>query len=455
MRNLTHLAVLLICWGVAFPVYGIPTPAGKITGLRAGLFLLMMVPGAWSNQLLNVVRNRFALMAVLIALIRMMSLLISSDRKSGIVQLEWFSEGLMTVILLLACALNNPALIAFLAKWLLVSGAMSLTFAGLQCVQLLRGAAVFALPLSTSIWGIIDTTGWYPMGVDNRLIGAFQEPNQMASYSVYVATICLATLLRVNQGKWRAGLLFTFTLCAIVLWFTGSRQGLLTFAAIFLVYCAYHYRTTGVRLPIMVVFGLFLGSGVIGTSILYYSTGAINTAEAEAHLVVRTTKEMDSGEIGGGRLQYSVKLIQSLGAETFLLGIGEGSGEWTAHNAYLITLQEAGLLAAMLLLMLTVGLLLKNQAMLRRAIRRRTPLAFPTIGALMSLVWVMLISMNWAQLNQNQIWPFLVFVFATDVLASNERTEPPRKTALRSWGAAWHNPRMARRPHFLPRDGTC
>jgi hypothetical protein len=78
-----------------------------------------------------------------------------------------------------------------------------------------------------------------------------------------------------------------------------------------------------------------------------------------------------------------------------------------AHNAFVITLQENGLVG--LGLLLALGLVMFVYSLLG-ALRPQDEAAYPwgVAGAAMTAGWLALIFMNWAQLNQAFSYAFLV-----------------------------------------------
>ena len=112
----------------------------------------------------------------------------------------------------------------------------------------------------------------------------------------------------------------------------------------------------------------------------------------------------------GSRLYFTKRLLNSLDFSMFLFGTGEGTGEWAAHNAYLIVLQEDGLYALILLVLSSLFMLFKALKKPAKLSNQLKLVCIEKASLLIVVTWIGTITMNWAQLNQAFPWVFLAFV---------------------------------------------
>jgi len=128
-------------------------------------------------------------------------------------------------------------------------------------------------------------------------------------------------------------------------------------------------------------------------------------------VITRWVVGFEGGDMTAGRLYFSGLLLDSLGFSTLLLGSGEGTGEWAAHNAYLIVLQENGVWAALVLVLASFIMLQKAWKGTAITTRIRESHHLELVAPLIVVAWIVILAMNWGQLNQSFPWVFLSLAF--------------------------------------------
>ena len=127
-------------------------------------------------------------------------------------------------------------------------------------------------------------------------------------------------------------------------------------------------------------------------------------------------------------------------------GSGEGTGEWAAHNAFLIVLQEDGLWASLLLVALS-ALLIRHGLRVRRLVRRvdsQDARRLAAVPFVLGAIWVPMIFFNWAQLNQSLGWAFIALALCpTALMRPMTRSGGLKRAAIREPGQAGVTSRLA------------
>ncbi|MDA2934521.1 hypothetical protein MYX82_09270 [Acidobacteria bacterium AH-259-D05] len=196
----------------------------------------------------------------------------------------------------------------------------------------------------------------------------------------------------LGSGSRQSILIFWVVFCVFVLMIIGRRHWLLRpvyrisfIATVFIgILLVYRYLAS-----ILNEFGLYLS----GDDVLRRVLVGLQHTDEFTDLWVRTGSSM--------------QMVSSYDYNVFLLGFGEGTGWWSSHNAFLIVLYENGLWA--LLALCFAGLLMLwrtfRSAGLTIRLRKRDPLA--VAGPLIIISWVLMLWLNWAQINQSLTWVFL------------------------------------------------
>ena len=268
---------------------------------------------------------------------------------------------------------------------------------------------IWPLPLSTTNWGVGGSiTGWYPLSAGGRILGPFYDPNMTGTYFSFLTCLILPMITnekeKIKQWFYILALFFVF----MAMFGSGSRQALVvTLVIIFVHYTPIIRRQSPIKLIALI--SIFIIS-------VKYSTSYIDTIVTDAvnnpykgDLISRFAFGIQITD-DNSRLFYIRRLLDSLDSSVFLFGTGEGTGEWGAHNAYLITLQEDGLFAFILLVFASLFMLIKSFS---RSVKHSIHLKFNYIENapyLIVLTWIGVITLNWSQLNQAFPWVFLVFV---------------------------------------------
>ena len=104
-----------------------------------------------------------------------------------------------------------------------------------------------------------------------------------------------------------------------------------------------------------------------------------------------------------------------------MFGAGAGTGIFSAHNAYLLTLYQSGILALLVLIGLSGMLVL---ASLHATLRQKdNPLFYTGVASIcIAVTWVGLIFMNWAQLNQSVSYMYLAIPVLFLIAAREEQS---------------------------------
>jgi len=427
--RLLRWAVIFIVFGVTFPIYGTPNIMGiaRLTFFRLGLIVLLISISSYHIKLHSVLSDRCIKLLVLLLAIRFLSLLISPAFKDGIQQLEWYFEGVICLIFLSSAICRWPALRDFLFTKIVQFGFVAALLMVFQFVLLNRGI-LWALPLSTTAWGRgNDPTNWYPLGVSYRILGPFFDANMSGSFMVLFICLILPLLLSTKKGRLKAAIIALIAFISINA--SGSRQSLVTLGIILLfnIIIIRHKRSLATLLLIALM--------TITISFALYSVSFRELMENrnpyEGNAITRLVNVFRTSSFlsGAGRGDYIKRLLHSIDwGSAILLGSGEGSGDWAAHNAYLIVLQENGLWATLCLLFFSLLMFAKTLKNAAISMKVRQPDYLAIAASSIVLAWIFLITMNWAQLNQSFPWVFLSLAFTSfklNALRYARSNQPP------------------------------
>ncbi len=438
----TPLIVILALWlnafGFSFPIYGYSFSGSfRVTAWRIGLCILL--PMAAITGARPPVRRgtRLLMLFGALAVIRIISVIAISDRASGRQQTTWYVEGVLFLISCTALAISHPD---FIRRYLYAAFALGSASILAMVVQMgaLAGGVAVALPFSETSFGFpLDIRPWtYPLGGGGRILGGFLDPNMSGSMcAFFIAMFVPFAMRRVPEFVGRTVLIGMLLLSGLALIGTGSRQAGVGAALSIVVTCVHAFVGGRLGRGAMLVCTLV---AVGGCSILVADPTrfAILTpfGAQQQSIAVRIADDTISGGPTGGRLREMQDLVDSLDAHTVGVGLGEGLGNHSAHNAYLITLQELGVCGVLLLLGLSAALLIWPISIIRA--RPSSIVGCGAESALnVSLTWIFLCFANWAQLNQSVSFLFLAFVCM--IVASNGAVMMPLRRKVATAPTAW------------------
>ncbi len=425
---LLSLAVFLISCALAFSIYGSPPipQVGRLTFMRCGTGLLLLTLPLYANRVQPLFSRAVVGIFIGFLCLRWMSYIISPGKDWGTSQILWFTENITSFLLLSAACREYPKLFVLFVRC--VTGAMVVSAAIMvfQYTELTVRGFVTPLPLSTSSFGVDEFTngGWYPTGADNRIIGTFQDPNLAGSVLIMWMTILSFYVLRA-RGRHRTWAFAALALGLLAVLATGSRQAMvaLVIAGLWLLWKkakAGQWISVVMALAVAALAAFFVFSQV--KQALQGSSGDEGPALIQRIAKAATSEEDQTG----GRVRMMQELISGLNASSLALGKGEGTGYWSAHNAWLIVLEENGIWAVFLLLGGSITFIVysnrfANPPPVAPHLARVNPLLSPMVLAAREAapvlvgLWVFFITVNWAQLNQNACWIFLTLAFAGTV----------------------------------------
>ena len=434
---LTVLVGLWLCvFGFCFPIYGYTLPGlFKVTAWRLGV--CVMVPFA----VLKVQHCRERRAAWLVGLficftvVRILSLLTLTDASAGSQQITWFIEG---TLFLISCTIFSRAYGDFIKRYLIVVfvlGSLSIAVMVIQMIALSFGQ-LLALPWSQTQFGFpAELLPWtYPVGGGGRILGAFLEPNMSGSMCAFFVAMFLPFVVQRRPGvvSNRVLLAGMLLLSAVALIGTGSRQSGLAAAGCVLATAFYSAakRRMGRAVALTCVL-IAMGVGVAATADPERLAVLTPFGTVQQTVGVRFSDEGTAGTITAGRWEQIQFILETMDAHTLAVGVGEGLGNHGAHNAYLITLQEVGLVGTLLLVVMSAALVMWPMTV----VRSRAPaliVADGQAGLNISAMWVFFLFVNWAQLNQSISYLYLAFTFmmiasyGSMVLQSPRTTRTPR-----------------------------
>lgn len=400
------LAILTCIAGVTFPIYGLPLGPLKLTGFRLGLGLLFPLTALYGVKPKTRIAWKLLLIMGLFWLWRVAGLVLLSDQRSlGMKQLAWYFEGFCFVLALTCLSGRFSNLWNFFVRSLFWVGGASVLIIAVQSALLYLDIA-WVLPLSTSRFGFSEAyRPWtYPF-LGGQVLGAFFEPNMAGSMCAFFVAMLLPGLItrRDDLGIGQKKLLLLITLAAVGSMATGSRQSML---AIAIIAALNLWRSKGA--PRAVVIAGWLVLGVFGLRVLDIQVREELTVMPET-ASYRMLRGIAEGDVTGGRLRFMRIAVANLPRGAGLLfGTGEGTGIHATHNAFLIVLSENGFVGVGCLVWLLMLLFLFS---LREAVTRprhdRVMRGLSCLGVIVT--WFCLITVNWAQLNQQLSFVFLAF----------------------------------------------
>jgi hypothetical protein len=324
-------------------------------------------------------------------------------------QIIWYSEGVIFLLLIAIFSSQYSGFLTFYWKALFFVGLVSVGFMALQYIGLRIGERPM-LPFSDTLYGFPEASRpWtYPFYGNGRILGGFYEPNMSGSMAAFFFSsvfpiLLVRTRIRVVSPAW---LVIGTVASILAVVGSGSRQAFLVvaIAAAITLFATFKRDSFSVIRAIGLTIFFLVGAITAGMAGLF---SAFVTEEGESAMNVFERLISDSGgDITGGRLPFIQEVIASLTPRVILLGVGEGNAILTAHNAYLITLNELGILGLLLLAVITI-LLLWSTFNAMNTLFKHDLYPFAIAAFCVSLGWVLLIFVNWAQLNQVLSYMFL------------------------------------------------
>ena len=419
---IVKFCLAIAIFGLAFPIYGIPFGNFKFTVFRLGLLLLGSQMVLWGVHFRKRLPANVLVLFMVLAIIRAASLLlVAPERGPGIQQLAWFLEGVFFLFAVNSFSEKFSDFYTVFVRWLFYIGLVSIAVMGAQFALLLIGGS-WTLPLSMTRFGFEDYAMYWTYPYQGgQVIGPFFEYNMAGTMcALFFAVFLPYTFERSNPfGLNRYLVMASLLMTIFALVGTGSKQGFLAALVIsfLLVLKSQIYKkflATG--LVMMAVMGSFLLVNIKDTSLL--------------ELLPETTFDrykatLESGDISSGRAYYIKELLQTLDLGTVLVGTGEGVGIHAAHNAFLIVLQENGILGLLFLLWLVLYFFyLTAVAGGERARTVFSPNKVSSMGVVLS--WAILLFINWAQLNVSISFLYL----AVPLLFLNKNNETQNSLRL-------------------------
>lgn len=412
---LIRLGIIFIVFGVTFPFYGTPSIYGiaRLTFFRLGIIVLLWCIVSQKIKLIPLLRNTPVALFFLLLIFRFASLMISPDFSIGVQQVEWYLEGFISLILLIACARRFPAVSVYIFSRLIVFGTIAACLTALQYWLFTKGT-IWALPLEGTSWGRL--TGIYAGGFTpvesgfyvERILGPFQDPNMTGTYFVFLVCLLLPSiaLTKIRQ-HWYVFLMLGIIGIAIL--GSGARQALVAIGIVLIIFYFTSISKTRLLKQIsffgVTIYFIYYLVNYVGNLI----RGSLSSLK-ESDLLSRLGYSIFTEDMSNSRFIYYKKIIDSLDYSMFLFGSGEASSEWGSHNAFLIVLKENGLYALILLILVSLIMFVKAWKKSKEPSNILEIAKMEKASILIVAVWIVVITMNWAQLNQNFSWVFLSLV---------------------------------------------
>jgi len=428
---LVRLGVVVSIFGLVFPVYGIPLGWFKITFFRMGYLILLPLAMFYNPRLRLPTRKSSLIMRLFIMLAswRLLSLIIlvvakpyGTPKIYG-TQLIWFVEGILFLLSILLIFSRFRKIMDFYLHALFYAGFASI---GVMAIQFLlsRIGILWTLPLSTSAFGqsqdFIMQYG-YPLPY-GRVVGAFADPNMSGTMcALFFAAFFPLVIFEINaRSIKRRFLVAAILVLLIAVVGTGSRQALLailiSFGAVMFIGKKRGILVTIIRLAPLILLSTFL----FYSGKYYFAPDRNIITRGSLNNVLDRLEDTETGNLTiedmiGLRLRYIQETLPYITFETLIVGMGEGMTQAnpigvtaaisSIHNAYLVTLLETSLIGLIILLSLSFVLLYFPYKVLRRKMdeSRAVNMAIFCI----SMTWVFLLFVNWAQLNQSISYLYL------------------------------------------------
>jgi len=418
------IAVLLCLFGFAFPIYGFPLIGYfKLTFWRIGLFILViLLPFYWPGSLTNRKSTIILFYAFVFFIARSWSYFFSSYEGKIISQLVWYFEGIIYLLIIFALANRYKNMFMFYIRSSFFIGFLSIGLIFLQFI-LARYGQLFKLPFSESSFGIsVNFRAWtYPL-YGGRIIGSFFEPNMAGTMCAlfYVFFFPLFFLPSENRVVNKHLLFISLVICLLALYSTGSRQSFLSVVIISIIFILIKKGNpiSSLRTKILRYFTiLFFTLGVLYIGGLF-SKFITPFGETQENVILRSHIDetvVDNSKHGNPyypRSYFYHLILSKLKVENIPFGEGEGSstqaGVITVHNAFLITLFEMGVVGLFLLITF-LGIFLKSTWISYKRYRGNPNVLYCLSSVFVVIAWIILIFINWAQLNQSVSYFFLAY----------------------------------------------
>lgn len=432
-------AAIIICViGFSFPIYGVPLGVFKLTIWRIGLLMLVPLAVLYKFRIKKRGAESLLLLFWILAINRLASLGWSEDIGMGLQQITWFWEGGIFLLCMIALSTSFKAVPTMFIRTVAYIGLISIGVMALQFLMIPFGK-LLKLPLSTSAYGMaqiqLERIWTYPLYGGGRIIGGFWEPNMSGSMcAFYVATFFpFAVFKKTNIGINRWFIISAILVALIACIGTGSRQAALAIVlTVSVALGIYFWRAPHlgkkVFMPILMI--------VISLACLLsiYDISGIMTPmdEVQKNVFVRVQEGLDQDDISGGRFELISHVLDKINVTSIIIGEGEGASGGGGHNAYLAVLYENGMIALFILLIFSFLLVIKPARYLRRNLSEEI-FSWAVASVCVALSWIILIYVNWAQLNQSISFQYLavIFIFLNNVdRASYYKKHYTNKTEL-------------------------
>lgn len=404
--------------GVLFPIYGTPAHfmgLPRITIFRFGLILLGAGIFYYRVSLISVIRQKPVIFLFFLFFLRLFSLIIltpSETFRDAVVQLSWYFQGVLCLVFLLAVVRRWFGTISFIYKKTIFFGVIAASCTAFQYFVYYIFNIRFALPLSMTSLGIeggLYGGGWYPLGPGGRILGPYFDPNMTGSVMAFLFCIMLPYIsLRPTMKECKYVLFISLAVLGVVV--SGSRQSLVITLAVTLLHVLIlsGSKQWSLRLPYR-MFVIVATSALLIYSYVYIMSLSLKVAQRgyEGGSVYRLKQGLQHGGMTETRFDSAKQMLTSLGTDIWILGHGEGTGWWSSHNAYVITLYETGVWALIILCLAILLMFTKALKNVNNSIKRKENDTLARAGPLIVVSWALMLLMNWAQLNQAFSWIFL------------------------------------------------
>ena len=413
---LIRAGIIACVIGFSFPIYGVPVGFFKLTFWRAGL--LVLVPLAILHKLRIKRRGAETLLLLfgILLVIRMVSLGWAEDYRAGLKQIAWFFEGGIFVLCMVAISTSFKTVPNMYIRTVAYIGFISIGIMALQWLMIPFGK-LLELPLSTSAYGIsqieLQRIWTYPLYGGGRIIGGFWEPNMSGSMcAYYVATflpfiVFKKTSIGINRWFIISAILVSLIACIG----TGSKQSVLSIMlTVSVTLGVYFWRKLSLVKKVFIP-ALMIVIPLACLLSIYDMSGTMTPfGEVQENVFVRAERSVRHGDFTSGRSTMISRVLGKMDTMAVTIGHGEGSSGGGGHNAYLAVLYEGGVVALCILFVFSFVLVIKPA----RYIRRNMPediFSWAVASVCVALTWILLIFVNWAQLNQSISFQYLAVIF--------------------------------------------
>jgi hypothetical protein len=389
--------LFLFILGLNAPIYGITLGFLKLSLFRIGLIVSLIY--LISSNINNLKINKIFIYFFLFLIARFISSLLTFNFDS-FNQWIWFFEGVLFLFFMYNFLIINKDDLRFFLFVNFIIGLISIIFIVIQGFLFLN-AKIWAIPFSIGNFGMSPSSIEnidYPLGTSGRIIGLFLDPNITGSFLLFFYILYLTNPNIIFNKPNKTFNLFLILLILIALIFTGSRQNIIIFMIIMSInYFSFNHLNNFLKIIFSLSFFLFF---------LYFVFLKIDISDWLNIFLLRFNN--DEVDFTSGRLTNTYNTLFNLDFKTFVIGYGEGhygdklsSSEVAPHNGFLFTLIESGLLGLISLIYLLFKLF---------SLISVDNYDYSRISKYILFSWIILIFINWAQLNQGISFLYIAII---------------------------------------------